>query len=72
MLVLGGGRQGRQRLRHVARPARRRAWTSSDLHVTTDYRSVLSEVVRTRFTGVSLPKLFPAFRPEKVGVMVGG
>ncbi len=42
-----------------------------DLHVTTDYRSVLSEIVRTRFTGVSLPRLFPAFRPERVGVMVG-
>lgn len=42
-----------------------------DLAVTTDYRSVLSEVVRTRFTSVSLSTLFPGFAPERVGAMVG-
>ena len=42
-----------------------------DLAVTTDYRSVLSEVVKTRFTSVSLPTLFPGFTGERVGVMVG-
>ncbi|MGI8701719.1 MAG: DUF1501 domain-containing protein [Nocardioidaceae bacterium] len=42
-----------------------------DLDVTTDYRSVLSEVVKTRFTSVSLPTLFPGFAPERVGVMLG-
>lgn len=42
-----------------------------DLDVTTDYRSVLSEVVKTQFPEVSLPALFPGFQPERVGVMVG-
>ncbi len=42
-----------------------------DLKVTTDYRSVLWEVVKTRFPGVSLAKLFPGFKPEHVGVMTG-
>lgn len=40
----------------------------SDLLVTTDYRSVLSEVVTARF-GVSTASVFPSFAPETVGVM---
>ncbi len=40
----------------------------SDLLVTTDYRSVLSEVVTRRF-GVSVAQVFPGFTPEAVGVM---
>jgi uncharacterized protein (DUF1501 family) len=41
----------------------------ADVPVTTDYRSVLSEVVTRRF-GVSTAQVFPGFRPEQVGVMV--
>lgn len=44
--------------------------TDSDLLVTTDYRSVLSEVVAARF-GVSVAKVFPGFQAEAVGVMSG-
>lgn len=40
----------------------------SDLLVTTDYRSVLSEVVTRRFD-VSTAQVFPGFQPEAVGVM---
>lgn len=40
----------------------------SDLLVTTDYRSVLSEVVSTRF-GASTAAVFPGFSPASVGVM---
>ena len=40
----------------------------SDLLVTTDYRSVLSEVVTTRFRA-STATVFPGFAPEQVGVM---
>lgn len=40
----------------------------ADLLVTTDYRSVLSEVVRSRF-GASPAAVFPGFAPETVGVM---
>jgi uncharacterized protein (DUF1501 family) len=42
----------------------------ADLTVTTDYRSVLSEVVRTRTT-VSTATVFPQFSPERVGAMTG-
>ena len=42
----------------------------SDLLVTTDYRSVLSEVVASRF-GASTASVFPGFSRERVGVMVG-
>ncbi len=41
----------------------------SDVLVTTDYRSVLSEVVATRFQSVSTATVFPGFQPETVGVM---
>ena len=46
------------------------AGNDADLTVTTDYRSVLSEVVRTR-TPVSTATVFPHFSPERVGAMVG-
>ena len=40
----------------------------ADVPVTTDYRSVLSEVVTTRL-GASRAAVFPGFAPEHVGVM---
>src|SRR6478609_1942752 len=40
----------------------------ADLLVTTDYRSVLAEIVATRF-GASTAAVFPRFAPEAVGVM---
>jgi uncharacterized protein (DUF1501 family) len=40
----------------------------ADLLVTTDYRSVLAEVVIRRF-GVSVAQVFPGFAPQPVGVM---
>jgi uncharacterized protein (DUF1501 family) len=42
--------------------------TDADLLVTTDYRSVLSEVVVKRL-GASSAAVFPGFTPESVGVM---
>ncbi|MBA2444270.1 MAG: DUF1501 domain-containing protein [Nocardioidaceae bacterium] len=42
--------------------------SEGDLRVTTNYRSVLSEIVSTRF-GVSTSQVFPNFSPETVGVM---
>jgi uncharacterized protein (DUF1501 family) len=42
----------------------------ADLLVTTDYRSVLAEVVSSRF-GSSTATVFPGFTPETVGVMQG-
>ncbi|WP_341924196.1 DUF1501 domain-containing protein [Nocardioides psychrotolerans] len=40
----------------------------SDLTVTTDYRSVLAEVVASR-TSASVAQVFPGFQPEVVGAM---
>ncbi len=41
-----------------------------DLAVTTDYRTVLGEVVASRFPGASLPVVFPGFSVgSTVGVM---
>ena len=40
----------------------------ADLLVTTDYRSVLTEVVTRRF-GVTVAQVFPGFAPQAVGVM---
>jgi len=45
-----------------------RADGDADLLVTTDYRSVLAEVVATRF-GASTATVFPSFSPAPVGVM---
>ncbi|MDQ4008372.1 MAG: DUF1501 domain-containing protein [Actinomycetota bacterium] len=42
---------------------------SGDLAVTTDYRSVLAEIVGARFPAVSLPTLFPGFAPQPLGLM---
>ena len=42
----------------------------ADLKVTTDYRSVLAEVVASR-TGASIPTVFPGLKRERVGVMLG-
>lgn len=41
-----------------------------DLAVTTDYRSVLREVLRSRFS-VDTSKVFPGFRGEHLGAMTG-
>ena len=42
----------------------------ADLPVTTDYRSVLSEVVASR-TSASTAAVFPGFAPQRIGAMVG-
>jgi len=42
---------------------------SGDLAVTTDYRSVIWEIVRARFPEASLSALFPSFVPEAIGFM---
>ncbi len=67
-LVLGGGVRGGRY--HGSWPGLSTArLEDGDLKVTTDYRSVLSEILRSRF-GVSTSTVFPDFLPEPVGVMV--
>ena len=68
MFLAGAGVQGRRLLRHLARADQ--GDIDADLLVTTDYRSVLAEVVASRF-GASTSTVFPGFQRERVGAMVG-
>jgi uncharacterized protein (DUF1501 family) len=65
MFVLGGGVKGGYRGRWPGLGT----GADDDLAVTTDYRSVLAEVV-TRRLGVSAATAFPRFAPQAVGVML--
>ncbi|GGD20016.1 DUF1501 domain-containing protein [Nocardioides daphniae] len=66
MLLLGAGVRGGY---HGRWPGLTNSH-DSDLLVTTDYRSVLAEVVKARF-GTSTAAVFPGFTPSRVGAMVG-
>ncbi len=68
MLVAGAGVSGG---RYHGRWPGLENTLDADLAVTTDYRSVLSEIVAARFPGASVPAVFPGFTPEAVGVMRG-
>ena len=65
MLVAGAGVRGG---RYYGSWPGLSAGDDADLLVTTDYRSVLAEIVATRFRA-STAAVFPRFRPERVGVM---
>lgn len=65
MLVAGAGVKGG---RYYGTWTPLTADVDSDLLVTTDYRSVLAEIVTKRF-GASSAAVFPRFQPESVGVM---
>jgi uncharacterized protein (DUF1501 family) len=67
MLVLGAGVKGGQYLGRWPGLAPGNL-EDGDVSVTTDYRSVLAEVLQRRF-GVSTSTVFPDFQPEAVGVM---
>jgi len=68
MLLLGGGVQG---------GAVHGSWPGlgagrlldGDLKVTSDYRSVLSEVLRARFPELDSTQVFPDFQPQTIGAM---
>jgi uncharacterized protein (DUF1501 family) len=65
MFVAGAGVRGGQ---YYAKWPGLTGEIDSDLAVTTDYRSVLAEVVSARFAA-STGTVFPGFTPEPVGVM---
>jgi uncharacterized protein (DUF1501 family) len=44
----------------------------SDLHVTTDYRNVLREIVAARFARADTSKVFPGLKPHTLGFMRAG
>jgi uncharacterized protein (DUF1501 family) len=66
-LVLGGGVKG-GRYYGTWPGLSLTSLEDGDLKVTTDYRSVLSEILNRRL-GVSTTKVFPNFTPERVGFM---
>ena len=68
MLLLGAGVKGGQV--HGRWPGLGTAkLVDGDLDITADYRSVLAEVVRSRFPDTSVPAVFPDFQPEALGAM---
>ena len=67
MLLLGAGVRGGRY--HGTWPGLSHGnLVEGDLAVTNDYRSVLAEVVRTRF-GADVSKVFPGFHPRPIGAM---
>ncbi|MBA2694337.1 MAG: DUF1501 domain-containing protein [Actinobacteria bacterium] len=67
VLAIGAGIRGGQV--HGRWPGLSEADTvDGDLRVTTDYRSVLWEILARRFPDASLPTIFPGFSPETVGI----
>lgn len=67
MLLAGAGVRGGQV--YGQWPGLSRAdLVDGDLAVTRDYRSVLSEVLRSRFNA-NISKVFPGFQPEPIGAM---
>ena len=67
MLLAGAGVKGGT---HYGRWPGLTNTLDADLRVTTDYRSVLAEVVAARTTS-SVATVFPGFQRERVGVMLG-
>ncbi len=68
MLVAGAGVSGG---RYYGRWPGLENALDADLRVTTDYRSVLAEIVAARFPGASTSAVFPQFTRERVGFMQG-
>ena len=70
MLLLGAGVRGGKVHVNEAWPGLGSAkLVDGDLNITADYRSVLAEIVRSRFPAASIPAVFPDFTPETIGAM---
>jgi len=68
MLVLGGGVRGGRVYGRWPGLDRHQLFEGRDLAVTTDFRSLFSEVA-TRHLGVSAAPIFPGFRPTPLGIL---
>jgi uncharacterized protein (DUF1501 family) len=73
MLMLGAGVKGGQVHVNSGNGGWPHVQSSSlvdgDLKVTGDYRSVLAEVLKSRFNDADASKVFPGFKPETIGTM---
>jgi uncharacterized protein (DUF1501 family) len=67
MLLLGAGVAGGQY--HGSWPGLGATLVDGDLAVTKDHRSVITEVLGSRVPEVSIPSVFPGFKPEAIGTM---
>jgi uncharacterized protein (DUF1501 family) len=68
LFLLGGGLRGGRVLGKWPGLAKDRLFEESDLAVTTDYRSVLAEVLAKRCGATDLGAVFPGFEPKPIGV----
>ncbi|MDQ2733065.1 MAG: DUF1501 domain-containing protein, partial [Armatimonadota bacterium] len=69
MMVLGGGVVGHQVHGHWPGLAPANLEGPGDLKVTTDYRSVLAEVIRVRLRNPNIQSIFPGLAAGAVGVV---
>lgn len=70
MFLLGGGVNGGQVFARWPTLAPE-ALDDGDLAITTDYRSVLAEVVQKRLLNTAVSEVFPNFSPEDLGLFRG-
>lgn len=68
MFLLGGGLRGGKVLGRWPGLAKDRLFEESDLAVTTDYRSVLAEVLAKRRGATDVGAVFPGFEAKPIGV----
>ncbi len=69
LFVIGGSVQGHKVHGRWPGLAREQLFEGRDLAMTTDFRSVFTEVLTRQFGVESVEKIFPGFRGERVGVV---
>jgi uncharacterized protein (DUF1501 family) len=71
MFVLGGNVRGRHIFGHWPGLEREQLYEGRDLNVTTDFRTVLSELVGKQTGNREIARVFPGFRPQPpLGILV--
>ncbi|MDQ6887792.1 MAG: DUF1501 domain-containing protein [Gemmatimonadota bacterium] len=69
LFVIGGSVQGHKVHGRWPGLGREQLFEGRDLAMTTDFRSVFTEVLTNQFGVASVEKIFPGFRGERVGVV---
>ena len=72
MLILGGGVQGGKVYAKWPGLDDQHLVLGGDLHVTTDYRDVLAEILSRRLRNSSMTSVFPDFIPHPLGITRSG
>lgn len=71
MFLMGGGARGGQIHAHWPGLESHQLDETGDLRVTTDYRDVLAEVLKTRMRNEDLSSVFVNYTPKPVGLVAG-